>query len=95
MPKRAEHLDVTGRIGPLHDTLHGQVPEWPMYSFQAPSMAVWGGIAQRLHERGWSEKRIREWLQSKNARWAMDGALGDALADLATGYADKIADGGA
>lgn len=85
-----EYLDITGKIGPLYDTTSNA--DWPMYSFYGPSMRVWGTVANRLHKRGWSEDKIKEWLQSKNARWAMDQSLGDALASAAAAYADRIPD---
>lgn len=80
--------DISGKIGPMYDTTSGA--EWPMYSFNGPSMTVWGTIAAALHERGWSDARVKEWLQSKAARWAMDMDLGEALIRTAREYAASI-----
>jgi len=76
------HYDCTGHIGPL-----GADAEWPMYSFVHPSMIVWNAIAGELHKRHWTDKQIQEWLQSKKARWALDGELGDALVKAAKKFA--------
>lgn len=81
-----EPYDCTGRIGALYPRAEKDI-EWPMYSFDGPSMVVWNAIAANLNKRGWSDKRIREWLASKNTRWALDGSLGDELA----AFADKWA----
>jgi hypothetical protein len=75
-------IDVTDKIGPMAAEI-----EWPMFSFVRPTHIVWNTIANVLHERGWSEAKIQDWLQSKEARWALDGALGDALTDAAEQYA--------
>lgn len=66
--------DISGKIGPLFPTQ--EVREWPMYSYEEPASTLWTAIADRLHELGWPDDRIREWLQSKQSRWAMDGELG-------------------
>lgn len=85
--------DCTGHIGALYE--HDK-PEWPMYSFDRPSHIVWNAIATVLHKRGWSDPRIKEWLQSKAPRWALDDKLGDELrtaaeiwANSAEGITDK------
>lgn len=83
-----EPLDITGKIGPLYDTASGA--EWPMYSYDTPAYTVWNAVANELHRKGWSEEEIKEWLQSKLSRWAMDGALGEALIEAATQYAATI-----
>jgi uncharacterized membrane protein len=84
-------IDVTGNIGPLY-VLHERgwsenEAAWPMYSYEHPASIVWNTIANVLHERGWSEAKIKNWLQSKDARWALDGELGDALTNAAEQYA--------
>jgi hypothetical protein len=61
-----EHYDISGKIGNLfHTNLN---PEWPMYSFDRPGSILWNAIAGKLHEAGWKDKRIKEWLQSKEPR---------------------------
>lgn len=80
-----ESYDCTGKIGPLY--ADARTPEWPMFSFDRPSSIVWNAIAANLNKRGWSDQRIRDWLASKNTRWALDGSLGDELA----AFADKWA----
>ena len=84
-------LDCTGDIGPLHPI--SWETKWPMYSFNAPSFTVWGSIANELHAKGWSEAKIKTWLQSTEARWAMDSSLGDALRQVAKDYAATIIKG--
>jgi len=80
-----DFYDCTLEIGPLV-TLK-EPPEWPMYSFDGPSTFVWNTIATNLYRRGWSDDKIKEWLQSKQPRWALDGDLGDALKALADQWA--------
>ena len=67
--------DITDKIGPLY--VAPEPPEWPMYSYDRPSYLLWNAIAKSLHERGASDDQIKEWLQSKEPRWALDGSLGD------------------
>lgn len=76
-------LDITGKIG----NLFHQEPEWPMYSYDRPSWLVWNAMANVFHDNGWSEDKIKTWLQSKEPRWSLDGALGDALQEVGRKYA--------
>jgi hypothetical protein len=85
------YLDITGQIGPLYPS---NPPEWPMYAFNTPAYDVWNAIANVLFERGWTVLEIKGWLQSKSARWAMDGSLGEALVEAARNYAATIPDSG-
>lgn len=86
MPKYEKHFDLL--LGPLYPA-SGVFDITPMFSFDAPSHCVWTEIANHLLNRGWSEEKIKEWLQSKQARWAMDGELGDMLRTAAAEYAAK------
>ena len=63
-----ESKDYTSKICDLVP-LNG---DWPMYSFSSPSYSFWNGFANGLHDRGFTEKEIEEWLRSKLARWLMD-----------------------
>lgn len=83
-----EFYDISGKIGPLYGPVTPE-PEWPMYSYERPAWMLWNAIANELHTAGWSEEKIRDWLQSKSARWALDGDLGDALRDMGKKYAQK------
>lgn len=80
----AREFDLTGLVGSADGSSC-----WPMYSFDRPAFTVWNALSRRLFERGWSDAEIRTWLQSKEARWALDGALGDALANAASACADR------
>lgn len=82
------YLDITDRIGELYPT-KGE-PEWPMYSFDRPSYMLWNAIATGLTARGWTEQQIKDWLQSKGARWALDADLGEAISQLGCAYASAI-----
>ncbi len=87
-------FDITCQIGALYYIDTPEKPaEWPMYSFDRPARMLWNAIGKRLTEKGWSENRVKEWLQSKSTRWALDGTLGDAIEALGRSYADKV-DGG-
>lgn len=84
-------IDITAKIGPMFGPVDfGGDPEWPMYSFARPAYIVWNAIANQLYERGWTENEIQEWLQSKAARWALDGDLGTKLEFLGRDFAKTI-----
>lgn len=85
---KTKHIDITDKIGPLWR--NPEEPAWPMYSFNGPSFMLWNAIANGLHARGWSNKQIKDWLQSKGARWALDGSVGDAIEKLGREYAKQI-----
>jgi len=61
--------DYTGKLGSL---FVNTTAEWKMFSFETPSSLFWNGVANALKEKGYSEVKIKEWLQSKEARWLMD-----------------------
>lgn len=82
------HHDISGKIGPLFGPVISRKPEWPMYSYERPAYIVWCGVASSLHARGWSDNRVRRWLQSDAARFALDGSLGDLLDATARKWAD-------
>jgi hypothetical protein len=75
--EHGESYDCTGHIGPYKSD-----SPWAMYSFNTPSYALWNAIASEMNSRGWDDEEIQEWLQSKAARWALDGELGEALIKL-------------
>lgn len=77
--------DISGKIGPMFERLDA---EWPMYSYNAPATTVWNAIASSMRARGWTDEQIKGWLQSKDARWAMDGLLGDILYRVTLKWAD-------
>lgn len=75
-------IDISAKIGPPDS---GR--EWLMYSYDRPAYMLWNAIAGALHKRGWSEAQIRDWLQSKGPRWALDGDLGDSIQAIGEAYA--------
>lgn len=77
--------DFTDKIG----SLANDAP-WPMYSFNRPAYMLWDALANGLCNRGWTDEQIKEWLQSKGPRWALDGSLGDKLKAIAHEYANTI-----
>jgi len=81
------HYDCTLYIGQAFLTEKDLTPAWPMFSYNRPASILWSAIAQALYRRGWNDKEIKTWLQSKNPRWALDGSLGDMLEQLGTMYA--------
>jgi hypothetical protein len=83
--KAGDPYDCTGEIGPFSSDA-----AWPMFSYERPAYIVWNAIAAALHARGWSDDEIKGWLQSKNARWALDGYLGDILIQIGTHYAVEM-----
>ncbi|HEX9138971.1 MAG TPA: hypothetical protein VF848_04230 [Steroidobacteraceae bacterium] len=80
-----EPYDCTGLIGEL-----GSDAQWPMYSYSRPGSIVWNAIASTLNKEGWTDEEIETWLASKNARWALDGELGDALNVAGQEFAKSI-----
>lgn len=80
--------DCSMFIGQLYD--RSEKPAWPMYSFDRPSTILWNAIANGLYQRGWNDDQIKEWLQSKGPRWALDRSLGDAITALGAEYAKTI-----
>ena len=90
-PSHCGGFDLTGHIGPLpgFEELVAN-PQWPMYSYDRPATMLWQAVGERLHKAGWPDDKIRKWLASKNPRYALDGALGDAIEKLGTDYAERI-----
>jgi hypothetical protein len=82
-------IDITDKIGSLYNGTK-ELPEWPMYSFDRPAYYLWNAIANGLHQRGWTEEQIKDWLQSKSARWALDGSLGESIEQLGAEFAAII-----
>jgi hypothetical protein len=81
--------DCTGHIGQLFKS----DCEWPMYSFDRPSYIFWNAVAKTFHGAGWSDDQIREWLQSKDPRYALDGSLHEAIEAVAEDFAKTICGG--
>lgn len=90
-----EHYEIPAQLESLYPAVNYEhIEHWPMYSYNRPSDILWNAIAANLHKRGWNEKRIKEWLQSKAPRWALDCELGEALAAVGDKYAaEHISDG--
>jgi hypothetical protein len=82
-------IDITTDIGPLHPEQYEGRP-CPMYSYSRPSSILWDAIANGLNDAGWSETKIKHWLQSKGPRYELDGTLGDKLQALGTEHAAII-----
>jgi len=63
-----DKIDITDKIaGNSGNT------EWPMCSYDRPAYLFWNGIANGLKKNGATIKEIQWWLQSKCARWTLDG----------------------
>lgn len=75
--------DITGDIGNLYEPNPATIP---MYSYSTPAYYLWQAVYDGLREAGISDAKAIEWLQSKHARWAMDGSLGDAIRKLGHDY---------
>ena len=79
-------IDITGKIGSMFPN---EKPEWPMYSFDRAAHILWNTIANEMVKLGYSEDEIKQYLQSKSTRWALDGDLGDMLELVGQEYARK------
>ena len=65
----AEMLELAAQASAALDK---DTPEWPMYSYSRPAYLLWNAIARELFAAGWTEARIKDWLQSKSTRRAQD-----------------------
>jgi hypothetical protein len=54
----------------------------PMYSFSRPAYMFWSAFMNGLIAGGMSEKDAKDYLCSKNTRWALDNDLGDQIERL-------------
>ena len=88
---KVQDFDITSKVGELYYINSPENPaEWPMYSFDRPSRILWNAIGKRLAEKGWTENQIKDWLQSKQTRWALDSSLGDMIETVGRAYADNL-----
>lgn len=78
------NYDISHKLGSLESD-----KPIKMYSYERPAYTLWNSIYAALRERGWTDKQAVDWLQSKEARWALDGELGEAIIALGEGYAKK------
>ena len=60
--------DYTGKFCDLNPLSN----EWPMYSFDRAAYSFWNGFANGLKDKGFRDDQIKDWLQSKLARWLLD-----------------------
>lgn len=82
-------MDISSKIGQLYSKPQSEI-EWPMYSFDRAAYTLWNAIANEFEKRGWSEQEILEWLQSKAARWALDGRLGELIEKAGVEFAAGV-----
>lgn len=87
--KRESYEDYTDKLGPLYEG-EASHREWPMYAYRRPAYLFWNGVANGLRDKGYTEEQARDWLQSKNARYSLDGGWETEIEDL--GY--RLARGG-
>ncbi len=80
------NYDCTLHIGDL-----GSDAPWPMYSYDRPSSILWNSIAGSLYRAGWSDEAIKDWLQSKGPRCALDADLGELLKQIGKYYGSHVA----
>jgi len=85
-----KEIDITGRIGPLFFTDVNVPAECPMYSYERPAYMLWNAVAQGMVNSGMTEAKAIKWLQSKDARHALDGELGTALVKLGEQFGASI-----
>lgn len=87
-----DKFKVASWVGPMHPRHYvDNPPKWRMYSFERPACTLWNAIASELNKAGWTDDQIREWLQSKETRWALDGSLGEEIEALGKRYGRSIA----
>jgi hypothetical protein len=85
---RSTWTDYTAHFSQLFNEA-GTAERVPMYSYERPAYLFWSAFMNGLRAAGYTEKQAIEWLTSKHARWALDGALGDEIEKLAFNYARK------
>lgn len=85
-------LDNTEKLTMDWDAFHAgpdlsvRVGQLDMYSYDRPSYTLWDAVARGLMHKGYTQAQAETWLRSKDARWALDGDLGDALKALGFNY---------
>lgn len=72
-----EQRDISADLGQLDS---GRTI--PMYSYERAAWMLWQAVYDGLLSNGHTHKSAVEWLQSKNARWALDGELGQKIASI-------------
>lgn len=82
-------FDISGKVGDL-----GSDADWPMFSYERPAYMLWNAVGRELFQQGWTEAQVKEWLQSKGPRWALDADLGDEIEKIGQAFAVKLATGG-
>lgn len=87
-----DYYDISDKLGDLYPGYSGSEPEWKMYSFSRPACILWNAVANQLHKAGWTDEKIKDWLQSKSPRWALDGKLGNAIEKLGDEFALSLLD---
>lgn len=78
-----EPRDISLTIGPLFPLFTKDSPaEFPMFSYERAAYTFWQGVFNGLLENGLSEAQAFEWLQSKDARYLLDGPTAGALCEF-------------
>ncbi len=90
--KRSTWRDYSMRFTQMFPTERPEAIE--MYSYDRPAYTFWSAFMNGLMAGGLTEKQAEDWLTSKNARWSLDGDLGDMIETLAFDYAKKAAKAG-
>jgi hypothetical protein len=83
------HFDASCHMRDLIDPKVECDDPWPMYSYSRPAYMVWNAIGQVMVDNGYSEAEIKEWMQSRNPRFSLDGTLGEAIQEAASAWAKK------
>lgn len=61
------------------------------YSYDRPAYIFWNAFVNGLIASGLTEAEAIEWVQSKKARWMLDGELSDVIEGIAYEWAMKQA----
>lgn len=87
-----DNFDISCTVAPRFELISSHTKpdeQWPMYSYERPAYTLWNAVGKELYRHGWTMEEIREVLQSKYPRWALDGTLGEAIAKAGRAWAKK------
>lgn len=83
------NFDASLHMVQLFQSHDDVVDPWKMFSYERPACVVWNVIGQHMADKGYTVEQIKDWMQSKNPRWALDGDLGDVLRKTVKEWAEK------
>lgn len=92
VPRTEEEIrnfDITDKVCSMfNEKAMNREEAWPMYSFDRAAYLLWNAIGRGMYANGWTMEEIKDWMQSKEARWALDARLGVEIEALGAKFAE-------